>query len=178
MPLHVVDPNGFCAHAAELLGVEVASCNPVPKVTDLFNVAVAKPDGARETRLVPLKDGKPDPARGSPAATAFLRRTGAMDDGDFGLVQAMLVLRAYDAIPAPLTFDSQDPIDGVGTPSLERAPWRLVLYANLTDNRGTPSATRRYVRGTLAAGADGKLAWTFEDGDGAGWKVSRTVPAE
>lgn len=178
VPLHLVDPDGFCAHAAELLGAEIAACNPVPKVKDLFNVAIAKADGAQERRLVPLRDGKPDSARGPAAATAFLRRTGAMNDGDVGLAQVMLVLRAYDAIPAPLTFDSQDPLPSVGTPALDRAPWKVVLYRDLTDNRGTPSATRRWARGTLTAGASGKLAWTLEESDGATWKTTGTVAAE
>ena len=178
MPLSLVDPEGFCANAGTLLGVEVQACNAVPKVKDLYNLKIATAGGGSESRLVPLRDGRPDPAVGPAAATAFLRRIGAVDDGDVGLVQVMMVLRAYGAFPNPFDFDSQDEVPGVGSPSLERAPWKVVLYRDLTDNRGTPSGNRRVARGTLAAGADGRLAWTLEEQSGGIWKQTGTVPAE
>lgn len=178
MPLSLVDPEGFCANAGTLLGVEVQACNAVPKVKDLYNLKIAGAGGASESRLVPLRDGKPDPATDPAAATAFLRRIDALSDGDVGLVQVMMVLRAYGAIPKPFDFDSQDAVPGVGTPSLDRAPWKVVLYADLGDNRGTPSGNRRVARGTLAAAADGKLAWTIEEQTGGIWKQTGTVAAE
>jgi len=170
-----------CENAPRLLAepdARVVTCVEVPALPGLWNITLERPDGSRTGAIVPTDtEGHLDKARGPAAATAYLRRRGAFTDPAVGMTQVMLVLKAYDAIPAPLTFDSQDTNLPAGKSALRASPWQLVLLQDLTTYAGTPSSARRVARGTLDE-RDGRMTWTMEEWKGAGWLVTATVPAE
>lgn len=169
-----------CEHAPALLGLpdhRVETCREVPHLPGFFRVTLSHPDQGYVGVLVPTDaQGRVEAARGPAAATAWLRRTGVLSDPGAGMLHLMMVLQAFEALPPPLTIDSQSfEVEGVGAASLERAPFRLTLYAETSDPTGMP-ADPTFVRGVLTEGDDGRLAWTLARGPA--WEHHATIPAE
>lgn len=171
-----------CAEAPRLLGHPthtVQSCFEMPPLRGLYEVVLTHATEPGVGLIVVTNArGEVETARGPAAAAAWLRRTGALAEPGITLAHVMMVLKAFEALPPPLTLSAQVfDRPGIGTASFSAQPLRVELYEDLTRG-GTPNGGR-FVRGVLAPGADGKWVWTLEErGSGGTWTPRGTVAGE
>jgi hypothetical protein len=171
-----------CADAPRLLGHPthtVQSCFEMPPLRGLYEVVLTHATEPGVGLIVVTNaQGEVETARGPAAAAAWLRRTGALAEPGITLAHVMMVLKAFEALPTPLTLAAQVfDRPGIGKASFSAQPLRVELYEDITPDG--PPGDGRFVRGVLAPGADGKWVWTLEErGSGGVWTPRGTVAGE
>jgi len=171
-----------CETAAAALGrpeLAVQNCFEYPRLPGVYGVTLTGEAGGWGG-LVRVEGGVIQRETGMPAASAWLRAKGLMDAPDLTLDDLSIALQVFEAFPPGFDRDSVSfELEGVGRSGFSTPPFKLWLITPFRPP-GRPGGLGQsaYRRATLAAGEDGRLAWTVAQGRGQSWSTLSTIPAE